>query len=341
MAPAKPAWSQEFPLVFFYYLVKSILITVLSIPVLIYRVLLQHYVRLWMPNYGRILGQFDATMMEDYCHKSPEMPMVFTLVLDGSLELPLLQQLFIRNVLEAKLCNKSSGNEDVPRYPELKQFQADFGGYTFWKDDPSFHIGNHICEQRYAESKHASITAIHQEELNKLFKLGRSPWEATLVQNFRNEVNKTLLIFRSHHTLGDTKSILKILVECLGQKKLQLPRVEYLNTSLLHTIRYYALLPFYFVYVQVLGHYVAQREASHPWKLQCGQADLLNVAISEKVEMSRVKQIAKKHGVATSAVLMAAIAGALQKSEGGLAEGLACQYILPKANHPSTLANHK
>lgn len=320
--------------------IKVFLFTLVWIPIYLTRCVLIKVVQKVKPNYGKILDHDGAAMSENYCSGPPKNSLVFTMVLDGHLSLQVLKQLFRDNILNAKIHNKIS-NQDELRYPEFTQYQVDLAGYTFWKDDPAFNIDNHIIEKSYNGNFKSSRMRIHQYFTNKSFPERRSPWEILMVSEYLNNPDKTLIILRNHHTLGDTKSILKVIVEGLGEKKLKLPPVQYLNTSYLDKIQYYVLLPFYFVYVQVLGHFVALKGDTNPWKFREEEEPLLNVCISKRVPMSEVKAIAKKHRITTSAVIMAAVAGGVAKSDSRQTRiGIPCQWVLPRQNHPDKLTSN-
>lgn len=317
--------------------------TAVWIPIYIYRWILTQYIKLFKSSYGEMLDPFDSALEENYSETKPKSTLVFSFVLEGAIELQHLRNLFVQNILQAKISDKKDHNEHL-RYPELQQYQVDFGGYRFWKDDLSFNIANHISELMYSHDSNF-LTKVHQELVNKLFPKDRSPWEVILVKNYENNENRNVLFCRFHHTLGDTKCFLKMFVECLGQKQLSQPNVKYLNISLLDQIAYYLLLPFYVVYVQVQGKFIAQKARDCPWKYTGSDeqdTSSLNVGISEKVSLKQVKSIAKRNNVTTSAVIMAAIAGGIEKCDTRLAgNAVACKWVLPKANHPDILANHK
>lgn len=319
---------------------KSFIFTSIWIPVYTLRCLLVYIVANCKPSFGKILDHCDSTLEEPYSTEPPKNSLSFTLILDAPLRLDELRTLFIQNVLEAKIQDKK-GNE-VLRYREYTQYQTDLAGYKFWKDDHTFSINNHITEQPYSAAKFKSIPKLHTEIINKLYPKKRSPWDMILVNNYKNDSNKTLLIYRSHHTLGDTKSVLKVLVENLGRKELAMPNAQYQSHSILDQIYYYALLPFYFVYSQVYLHYVNQKGESCPWKYKREDETLLNVGISKPISMVDIKMIAKKNNVTTSAVIMAAMAGGVGKSDSRLTrKGIPSQWVLPKPGHPDTLTNYR
>ncbi|ODN04475.1 hypothetical protein Ocin01_02198 [Orchesella cincta] len=319
--------------------VKSFFYTILWIPVYGVRCFIVKFVGKYLKSYGKILDHCDSTVEEDYTELPPKNSLVFTIVVEGDLTASQLKPLFTRNVLEARISSKDkTKSEDELRYPEFKQYQIDFAGFQFWRNDPTFNIDHHITEQTYRNN--SSLRKIHQEMINKLFAKKRSPWEIVVYRNYEN-ANKTLLVYRVHHTHGDTISQLKVLVESLGEKELQLPNVQYKEKNPLEKFFYYALMPFYFVFVQVRNDYVESGTQDSPWRFKLEQETLLNISISQKLSMADIKLVAKKNGVTTSAVIMSVIAGAVGKSDVRLKlRGIPCQYVLPKADHPPRLANH-
>ncbi|CAL8139726.1 unnamed protein product [Orchesella dallaii] len=318
---------------------KSFIYTTLWLPVYGVRCFIVKFVGKYLHSYGKILDHCDSPLEEDYTQSPPKNSLVFTIVVDNDLTVSQLKPLFTKNVLEARISSKdTTKSEDELRYPEFKQYQVDFAGFQFWRNDPTFNIDHHITEQTYRNN--SSLTKIHNEMINKLFEKKRSPWEIVVYRNYENS-NKTLLVYRVHHTHGDTISQLKVLVESLGEKVLKLPNVQYKEKTPLEKIIYYVLMPFYFVFVQVRNDYVESGTQDSPWRFKAEQEPSLNISISQKLSMADIKHVAKKNGVTSSAVIMSVIAGAVGKSDVRLQlRGIPCQYVLPKANHPTKLANH-
>lgn len=322
---------------------KCLVLTLLWIPIYIYRCLLIQYVKLFKPSFGQILSSCDSAFEENYSESKPSNTLIFSFVLEGPIELKNLRTLFQQNILEAQIPSLKK-DKDQLRYPTLKQYQVNFGGYRFWKDDSTFNIAGHITERMYIHDSNY-LTKLHQELMNKLFPKNKSPWELLLIKNYQDNPDKCVLISRSHHTLGDTKSMLKMFFECLAKKELPQPPIQYPNTSLLDNITYYALLPFYIVYTQVQGIFIIQQTKNCPLKY-FGSGDdpknSSNVGISKKISLEQIKSIAKRKNVTTSAVIMAAVSGGITKCDNRLSgKPTPCKWVLPKANHPQILACHR
>ncbi len=186
-----------------------------------------YLVSCFFPNYGQFISYTDVFLDEDFVNSNPQSSIVISLDLQGDICLPKLRTVFTENVLKAR----SQVNPDNLRYPQLKQFLTTFLLFRIWKNDPNFCLENHIVERIW---NGADPENIHQEYLNKPFKKDRSPWELILIRNNNLDDNSgkeltSIIVFRVHHVMADAKSLLKLLVECLGNQKLTTARPRYIK----------------------------------------------------------------------------------------------------------------
>jgi len=127
-----------------------------------------------------------------------------TFNLEGRVDHHQFTELFEQRLIGAK---REENGELL--FPEFQEEIIIWGGYPFWKKDPSFNLQNHILKgEEYfdCESMAAHLTPdekylrIENEILMKEFKVeGGSPWNCYLFQ----EPTKTILIFSIHHVMGD------------------------------------------------------------------------------------------------------------------------------------------
>lgn len=307
----------------------------------------------FFPSYGKFINYFDAWMEEDFVDSIPRNSVVTTLTLQGDMSVEELRSIFHKNVLEIR----SKINPRKIRYPELRQYLTTFLGFRIWKCDPSFLIENHIVEK--LDPWDGNLNGIHQEQLNKPYNKERSPWEIILIRNVNlsdddeqennNEIGsivpKSVLVCRVHHVLADGKSLLKLFVECLGRKQLKTASPQSSPETLWDKVLFFMLFPLN--YVQQIGKLflLLPRSHRHPWKVQGFNNDKdvkTVVAFSSKLLMSDIKQVAKRNGVTSSAVMMNIVTGGIRRcsSLDGWDREVAIGYPFPKPDHPEGLTNH-
>jgi len=113
--------------------------------------------------------------------------------------------------------------------PELRQYITRRFGFSFWKDDPSYAIQNHVkfYDGKFKDEFSAAtvvrpdmILRASEEMLYGGFTHKRSPWELHVFQNYRDSEDSpdsTAMALRIHHSLGTEIYILTIpqLLQCL------------------------------------------------------------------------------------------------------------------------------
>ncbi|CAL8085864.1 unnamed protein product [Orchesella dallaii] len=315
------------------------------------------------PKLGKVLTPKDSCLAnEDFTRFPPKVSVVSTMLLDGDLSLQEFQSAFVQHVINA--CIPSSSSSKLAyfreqstgycqtRYPELMQYQSDFMGHKFWKDDADFSLSNHI--RAIDHSKNPNLDLIHEEMLNKPFNIKRSPWEIVLIRNYYNmseEIEdtlksqlQTLVVARFHHSMVDAKSILKLFVECLGQQSLTISKPQEMNKSLYGNIFSTLIFPMIYLCQNVkLFMIVCFGSGLHPWRtpIMGGDNNKLLIRFSQNMPLKEIKDVAKRNNISTSAVLISMITGAIYNLDSELrTKTVLAGYILPLENHPPTLCNH-
>ncbi|ODM97476.1 hypothetical protein Ocin01_09213 [Orchesella cincta] len=319
------------------------------IPFHIYRwVVINIFARYYQSeDFGKALSPYDSIWAdEDFTKYTPKNSLICTFTLEGDIKLEEFRSIFKKNVLEAEL--KSSASK--VRYPELQQFQVNYMGHKFWKNDPNYKIQSHIFEVSHHPACQLRLASVHQDALNKLFTPKRSPWDVTLYRNYENDdgTDKTLVLARFHHSIADAKSIMKLFVECLGQQKLTTAQPQNVEEKgFINEL--FDFLNFPCQYVFQIVPFVIKSVASfhHPWCTTVFVSDSQSfshvVGLTEPLSLEDMKSVAKKFGerVTSSSVMMAMITGAIGKMGKRLREEeVHCAYILPKPDHPPTLGTH-
>lgn len=297
----------------------------------------------FLPNYGKFVSYFDSWLEEDFVTNTPRSSIVATLTLNGDISLEELRLIFQKQVLEAR----SKVNSRKLRYPELTQYLGTFICFRIWKKDHCFNIENHIVEHHNFDR---NLDDVHSELQNKTFQKNRSPWEIVLFRNvtltdentnFEKTDQKSVVAFRSHHVLADGKSVLKLLVECLGNKKLKTASSSATSETVLEKLKFLVFFPvMYFVkYMKV--SILACQSHNHPWKVYDDRRVKTVVRFSPHIRMLDIKYVAKVNGVTSSAVVMSIVTGAIRKYCGEKWDKeVAIGYPFPRPDHPESLTNH-
>ncbi|CAL8139702.1 unnamed protein product [Orchesella dallaii] len=283
----------------------------------------------WTSKLGNILNPISTLLAdEDYDKYPPKNSLIGTVTVDGDVSLEEFQDLFKRTVLEATIPTNPilswKQPHDQTRYPEFQQYQINFLGFKFWKDDPNFQIENHIVE-KVLTNEPSSLQNVHKEMHNKLFVSKRSPWEVILIKNYRSvedglgeheeqALRKTVIVARFHHSMADAKSILKVFVIGLGQRPLCLAKPQLnINSNILSELLFYLRFPFvYYLSVISGGLYKAYQSSFHAWRVNMFGANPRQViGMSSKLSLHDIKQVAKRNNVTTSAVVLSLMTGAM------------------------------
>jgi len=152
--------------------------------------------------------------------------------------------------------------------------------------------------------------------VNRPWKKEQSLWELVLVPG-----QKSYLFYRMHHLMADGKSIIKVLVEGLGQKKSQMDKANYIQKSKLEPL----LFPINYMKMIFLAKDIAEESAGSKWNVfnyyKPGSTPKTFVALCSPISMSKLKTVAKKNRTYPSSVIMSIISGAVATLHGNSFKG--------------------
>ncbi|ODM93159.1 O-acyltransferase WSD1 [Orchesella cincta] len=303
----------------------------------IYRSLVTCYVSVFKLDFGKVLSGTSAILEEDYWIGAPKYGIVSILKIEHKLCIDLVRETFINNVLTNS------------KYPELKQYQYDFMGYRFWRNDKSFNVENHVYQRYPTEFPNLSVETIHEEFINKPFDRLKSPWELVLInlpsENADTGATQSLLVYRNHHSMADGKSILKLLFESFGQQKLVTALARYEKRSVLQQLCFYLRSPIQLVNLGLLWKQAYLNSMGHLFKFnsspQKENQTRLIVGLSPVIPLDQLKSIAKKKNVRVSAVILSIMAGAMRKlNRLNRDKNVSVLCVIPKEGHPDALTNY-
>ncbi|CAL8085192.1 unnamed protein product [Orchesella dallaii] len=337
----------------------SLLILILLFtPIYIYRWCVIKYVACFHKSkFGKPIGSlgslFAIELLPNFpASKAPKCVVGSKIIIDGHVTMQELEEMFYV---------KWIGNKELTsRYPEATQYVEKFMGFVFWKKDPYFKIENHLKILSLKGSTEAEMEEelchLSEELLNKPFPHKRSPWEAYVVHNYKNDGllkrsktgELTLLILRMHHTFADGFSVMYAVIEGLLDtplKDIALPNSKELGlTKLSEKVEFGLSFPLRFL--RDLSEYsrgaFGEKTGFHrvddrfPSRTLYGRPpDPFSV---EKIRITK-----EKLGVSFTAVVLSVLASAMGKTLGGKrkpVEKLLTYIPLPLPGHPRELSNH-
>jgi hypothetical protein len=204
-----------------------------------------------------------------------------------------------------------------------------------WCDDPAFELGEHVRGLGPAADAGA-LVALASERMSAPLPGGRSPWTLELVET---EPRGSALIARFHHCLADGQSLVALLEELagglggrvavtsIGRRSPGAGRLRGLLSWLVGLLRFFTLT------TDPVGF------------LRRAPSGRKRVAWSASISMESVKAIAHATGHHVAEVLLAAVAGALERR--ARARGRTPRFTrallpvaVPQASARDDLGNH-
>jgi len=167
--------SSAFILIFFPLLI------LLTLPFVIYRTFVKYCAKVFRKDLSDMLSPRSNTFAADRITKCPKHNIVFSIILEGDLDLKRIQSDFTTQVIN----NKQKDHNGKYRYQKLFQYLVNWGGYFFWKDDKDFDLSNHIKSfPDNIEHTEKDLIALNQTYLGRKWPNKRPLWEFVLMPNY-------------------------------------------------------------------------------------------------------------------------------------------------------------
>jgi hypothetical protein len=287
----------------------------------------------FMPSLGRPLSPQSAIFARDDLYGKPGHSLALSVGYNGNLSKSQVEKRF-KEVIEAD------------QFPELKQYLSRWMGFYFWEQDKNFSLEEHLT---YCEDEIKTFEELDEKRcalVDKPFVMGKSLWEAVFYPNCKIEGSsiKTISIIRIHHTMADGYSILKIANAMTDDKNL----FQYLAVPKSPKRGFIARIWFVFRLfvrgpVDVVRAIRESGKEQNEWKASQNRMLGYGHRATSDVPLAKVVEIGTKHGVRTTAVLFAALAGGVRKHMElcgtEIPESFTLMYFLPLPSHPDYLTN--
>ena len=335
------------------FLVLLPLCLIVFSPIYLFRFFLCILARTFRPDLGEIIDSRSSVLAIDDPSKSPKWNLCVWIVFEGALNFENFREFFRQNIL-----NKKDFNGKLV-YPEYQQYYTSWLGFLFWKWDEKFRLENHM---RYCfEDRPDYLTKeTTEEEVRKLvkeltwspFAQQRSPWEMHFIPNYKSATNyesdaetKSVLIYRVHHGLCDGFKILHlIMTECNAVSMDLIAKPDYVKRSLVSriwlAIVFWFKAPYEFFKILVSAtdhnqwHCLPERRLVKP----------MNMSFTERIPLTKIKNLSKSYNVSFSAVLLASITGGIRRmmmdSGVRVPKNISTAFPVPMPGHPLKLRNH-
>lgn len=330
------------------YLIAFPTIVICCIPIYVFRFFVSQCKKVLRPDLHRLVHTRSIVLGVDGFPHKPTWNLVVWLTQDAILDL----NKFAAEFNEEYVHKKEPSGELA--YPEYQQHLEKWLGFYFWRWDSSFDIKNHIrkYDGKYKDEETIDDTTLLQiikEQTWKGWNPKRSPWEFLQIPNYKGTddsdgVQKSILIFRIHHVLGDGYFILKLLMEDISGISCQkAAQPKYIQRSgwnkLLHAVLFWIRGPYQFVSM------MCEAKDTNPWHIPEEQLTRpMNAALTRKIPLSYVKGIKNSHQVTFTALINAAVSGGIRSMmiEQGIQEpqDIHQAVAVPLPGHPQKLRNH-
>jgi len=180
-------------------------VSVVFVPVYIFRLLLIGYVKVFRKDFVKIMDGNNPVLAIDDIHGRPLCTIVGMGAFDTS------------DVESCKEFAKNSVYAVDPKthklfHPESQQYYEEWNGFMWWKWEPDFNVSDHISIWEDSKTK-----VINEDEMIKIvgileampFPKHKSPWEVVLIGNVmlqgvqNPDKPKTIVMFRVSGAFGD------------------------------------------------------------------------------------------------------------------------------------------
>lgn len=203
-----------------FYSVSPVIILVVLVPNFLFRAVVQVAKIFMRKKLSSIVAPLSNLFAVDKLHSNPTSTLILGSVYEGTISIDFVCQLIAEKWLEKR------DSWGFRYYPELRQGLVSWVGYTFWQNDPSFHLDNHvkILNETQSYFKREELKDLFVKIANEPFKEQRSPWEILIIPHYIDyssaatvpEKQLTLILFKVHHALLDGFSMLNLGQNDLG-----------------------------------------------------------------------------------------------------------------------------
>ncbi|CAG7835229.1 unnamed protein product [Allacma fusca] len=283
--------------------------------------------RYFRPDLKALLTAYDSIFAIDKFFQKPYAANVTFFIVEGHISLDKIKSGFARNVL-----NKET--EDGEKlYDRLYQVPVSYGGYYFWQEVP-------VDIDKQIRCTHEFKTNDHQNELNQILgDLMTSPlpgalWEILLYTGYQSD--KSVVVFRIHHTLGDGYSFNHLVDEMIEQSSKYMVKIPPLSVS--ERCRLLATAP-----TRVASLY--QEAFTHSDCFTKRKINDQGVVSITSVPLDVMKAIRRKTNTHFATVGMSVLGGAIRRfyleQNRKMPAYVSVMHSLPKSGHPLTqMCNH-
>ena len=327
------------------------LTVIVLIPSLIFRFIVLCIAKLFRSDLSHIFSGKAVLLALESVHTRPKLNLVLHFVCDGPVPLDKLRAQFEKRIVN---CCDQKGDYV---YRQLRQTWTQFCGFLFWRWDKEFDLDHHIRLYDYNdpelklpadECTESDVRRVTGELVAKPWKEGRSPWEILVIHNFENKKapGKTcsVVTLRIHHALADGYSILKMMLRFVDVEDAAVPKPNFAKSPFL--LRIFRPLALALKLPYDAAHFVINSfDGPNSWHLVGKKLSRkYEVFYSDDIDVDKIKEIKREHGVSYNAAAYGITAGAMREMMLQMGQrlptSLACFVPIPLPRHPGGLLVH-
>ncbi|CAG7722654.1 unnamed protein product [Allacma fusca] len=302
-----------------YIILAPILIIGVFSPLYIFRGILSQLRKIFRKDLHKLINTRSSVLARENWSEDPKWNLVVWLTQEGQMDLEKFRRYFYNEYVMRKDSNGKL------LYPEYQQHYCKWFGFLFWRWEDAFNVQEHI---RPYDGIHKKLDPVDKPGLIKIIKEltwkawdpQKSPWEFLQVAKYQDEGRgdqgeKSLLIFRIHHGLGDGYYILKLVTQDIGgislDRALGKPQFERRNWfgNALSSFLFWLRAPY-----QMMEMMVSAQDTNE-WHLPRDEMRKpMNAALTEPIDLGLLKNIKNNFHVSFSAVIYAAITGGIRRA---------------------------
>lgn len=309
---------------------------------MVYRAFIAFILSKWYRGYHGYMGMVDPGFSTAYAieylsslHNSqPSRNTILTRqVLEGHVPFKICKEKLENGWIKAK------NNNQHWKFPELREYIDSWMGHCYWREESQFDFNSHVHYHKTEEFKDVDhyTSNLFEQLMNTPFLPQKSPWDVHIIHGWKQDCSPsennnslvtiknpeiTVVVTRTHHVLGDGKSVLHLIFQdlfgvCMNDHQNQggvkvIKKTVSIPQKLVTVIKIITKLMWDFGCIALFVLWRANTNT----KFHSRQNRELNYVhhMSDLVCMDTVKNIRTKFGVSFSGVVFSGLSSAIAQN---------------------------
>ena len=181
-------------------------------------------------------------------------------------------------------------------------------GRQFWKKEENYSFEKHLCIYEKPVRNLNELYAFKEELFIKEIPQELAQWELHFVEKYEDD--KSVLIFKSHHSLCDGLALISLIVSSSDPREAKEHYVRFNRKSFLVQVSYYIKSIFAFPYFALIVFTRNEPVTPIHGNPLSGKK---SVAVSADVPISQLKLYCKKQGISINTCILSMVSGGVQR----------------------------